>query len=301
MQENRAARVPAPLNQTHENPSRLIALPATPSFSLADANTIVDIEIQADQLLDYINKLTSLADRACSTVLRQTETARLIENNRHSEVSNLRTQLDQQNAQFREQQLAMVRLEEGAMARIAALESQLRQVQNQRSEEQEIRKLRGENAALINRLSEAQEFAKQAQARISADLTPLDQEVNELRLQLANRDKTIESKNSVIKTMELDNRAKSGELEKRLRDSETKLLEQESTLKDKDALIRATAAKEVEIGKLIARLSAECDRLNAELQEKNRIIAQLEPKKAPSIADSTIWRQVMGRFQEESS
>jgi hypothetical protein len=86
-----------------------------------------------------------------------------------------------------------------------------------------------------------------------------------------------------------------------LRDSETKLHEQEALLKEKDALIQATGAKEAEIGKLIARLSTECDRLNTEHQEKIRLPAHPEPKKAQPVTDSKIWRQVIGRFQEESS
>ncbi|TMA87572.1 MAG: hypothetical protein E6J74_29620 [Deltaproteobacteria bacterium] len=301
MQNDRSARVPTPLNNTNKNRTELMALPATPSFSLAEANTIVDIEVQANQLLDYINKLTSLADRACNTAILQTETVQLIEENRNAEITNLRNQLEQQSAQFREQQLAMVRLEEGSKAQITALEIQLRQAEIQRNEEKELRILRRKNVGLISRLDEAEEIAKQAETRIHEQLTPLNREVAELRLQLANRDKTIQAKNNMIKTIELDFRAKIVELEQRLRDSETTLHELQTTIKEKDALIQATAGKEAEIGKLIKRLSTECDKLNTELQEKSRIPAQLEPKKAPSVTDSKIWRQVIGRFQEESS
>src|SRR6266542_3030545 len=221
MQNDRSARVPTPLNNTYKNRTELMALPATPSFSLAEANTIVDIEVQANQLLDYINKLTSLADRACNTAILQTETVQLIE-------------------------------------------------------EKELRILRRKNVGLISRLDEAEEIAKQAETRIHEQLTPLNREVAELRLQLANRDKTIQTKNNMIKTIELDFRAKIVELEQRLRDSETKLHELQTTIKEKDALIQATAGKEAEIGKLIKRLSTECDRLNTELQEKSRLPAQLE-------------------------
>ena len=195
----------------------------------------------------------------------------------------------------------MVRLEEGSKAQITALEIQLRQAEIQRNEEKELRILRRKNVGLISRLDEAEEIAKQAETRIHEQLTPLNREVAELRLQLANRDKTIQAKNNMIKTIELDFRAKIVELEQRLRDSETTLHELQTTIKEKDALIQATAGKEAEIGKLIKRLSTECDKLNTELQEKSRIPAQLEPKKAPSVTDSKIWRQVIGRFQEESS
>ena len=59
------------LDTIQEKQKDVIALPALPSFALADPNNIVDIEIQADHLLNYINKLTALADRACSTAIRQ--------------------------------------------------------------------------------------------------------------------------------------------------------------------------------------------------------------------------------------
>src|SRR5512140_267291 len=45
-----------------------------PNLSFDDANGLVEIEAQANQLLDYISKLSSLADRACVTAIRQTET-----------------------------------------------------------------------------------------------------------------------------------------------------------------------------------------------------------------------------------
>jgi chromosome segregation ATPase len=301
MQNDRPARTVTQSIKSHGNVKELVALPAAPSFSLAEANSILDIEIQADQLLAYINKLTSLADRACSTAISQNETTHLIEENRRSEMINLRNHLDQQSVQLHEQQLALIRLEHESKAKIATLETQLQQTRFHQSEETKLELLRNENANLARRLHEAEALAKQAQSPIQGDLAPLNQEVAELRLQLANRDKTIQIKNNMIKTIELDFRTKIVELEQCLRDGETKLHELQTTIKEKDALIQATAGKEAEIGKLIKRLSTECDRLNTELQEKSRLPAPMEPKKAQSVADSKIWRQVIGRFQEESS
>ena len=298
MQDHRSARAVPPSNKTQENKGDLIAFPATPSFSLAEANSIVDIEIQADQLLSYINKLTSLADRACSTAIRQSETTHLIEENRHSEMMNLRHRLDQQSAQLHEQQLALVRLDHESKAQIASLETQLQGTRLHRNEENELEVLRSENAALISRLGEAEELARQAQARIQEDLAPLQEEVAELRLQLARRDETIHTKQSAIKNHELDFRAKILELKQSLRDAQTEIQNQETKLKDKEALIQATAVKEMEMGNLIKRLSDECAMLSKELQEKNQILPRLEPKKASS-GDAKIWRRVIGRLQEE--
>jgi chromosome segregation ATPase len=301
MQNDRPARTVTQSINSHGTVRELVPLPATPSFALDEANSILDIEIQADQLLAYINKLTSLADRACSTAIRQNETTHLIEENRRSEMINLRNHLDQQSAQLHEQQLALIRLEHESKAKIASLETQLQQASFHRGEANKLEALRNENANLARRLHQAELLAKQAQSHIQGDLAPLNQEVAELRLQVANRDKMIQTKNNTIKTIELDYGAKIVELEQRLRDSETKLHELQTTIKEKDALIQATAGKEAEIGKLIKRLSTECDRLNTELQGKSHLPPQLEPKKAQSVTDSKIWRQVIGRFQEQSS
>jgi chromosome segregation ATPase len=301
MQNDRPARTIVQPIKSHGNMKELVALPAAPSFSLAEANSILDIEIQADQLLAYINKLTSLADRACSTAISQNETTHLIEENRRSEMINLRHHLDQQSTQLREQQIALIRLEHESKAKIATLEIQLQQTKFHRSEERELELLRSKNAKLASRLHEAGTLAKQPQSRIQADLAPLEQEVTELRLQLAKRDETIQSKNSAIKNIELDFRAKILELGQSLRDTQAELKNQETKLAEKDALIQATAGKEAEIGNLIKRLSAECKNLSTELQEKTRRLAQLEGNKTQPTAESTVWRRVMGRLQEEST
>ena len=301
MQNDRPARTIVQPIKSHGNMKELVALPAAPSFSLAEANSILDIEIQADQLLAYINKLTSLADRACSTAISQNETTHLIEENRRSEMINLRHHLDQQSAQLREQQIALIRLEHESKSKIATLETQLQQSEFHRSEEKELELLRSKNAKLASQLHEAEALAKQDQSRVQGDFAPLEQEVAELRLQLAKRDATIQSKNSAIKNVELDFRAKILELEKNLRDAQAELKNQETKLAEKDALIKATAGKEAEIGNFIKRLSAECKNLSTELQEKTRRLAQLEGNKTQPAAESTVWRRVIGRLQEEST
>ncbi len=79
-----------------------------------------------------------------------------------------------------------------------------------------------------------------------------------MRLQLAKRDETIQSKNNAIKNIEVDFRAKILALEQSLRDTQAELRNHEAKLKEKDALVQATAAKEAEMGNLIKRLSTEC-------------------------------------------
>jgi len=65
-------------------------------------------------------------------------------------------------------------------------------------------------------------------------------------------------------------------LQLRLQDAEAKLESQERTVQEKEAGIHAAALREKEIGKLIERLSSECEKLRAELCEKELIISRLE-------------------------
>jgi hypothetical protein len=61
-----------------------------------------------------------------------------------------------------------------------------------------------------------------------------------------------------------------------LQEAEAKFVSQERTLKEKETGIHAAAVREKEIGKLIERLSLECEKLSAELCEKELIISRLE-------------------------
>lgn len=282
-----------------ENPEPIIGVPAPQSFSLADAKSIVEIEIQADQLLNYINRLTTLADRACSTAIQQSSTVHRMEENRQTEISYLRRQLDRSHAQFREQQLTFNRLEESSRARIAGLETQLSHKENLRSEDSsESQRWRKENGALMTRLSQAEEAVRQAQLQAAQQLQPLTEELAEHKRQLAHRDEIVQVKNSAIKAVEAELRGKIMELEQQLRSAQAELKSQAMQLHEKDGLIQATAVKEAEIGQLIKRLSGECETLSAELQQKNLRLAQLEGKRAPA-ADTKAWRRVIGRLQED--
>ena len=298
MERDRRATEPTPPEKTQQPQRDLVSLPSLPSFTLADENNIVDIEIQADHLLNYINKLTALADRACSTAIRQSESAQRTEENRQTEINFLRRQLEQVNAAFREQQIAMTRMEQSSREQIAALETQLRQKEVYRIQrEKEFIQLRSEHDALAIRQSPA--LRQLPSSQVQHEIEPLKQEIADLKLQLANRDEAIQTKNHEIKAMELDFRAQIVELEQTLRDCQNELQIQEAKVKEKEALIQATAAKETEIGNLIKRLSSECESLNGELQQKSQVLARLEGKKTQPSSDGKIWRRVIGRLQEE--
>ena len=289
-------RKPQSDNSELEKTPKVVALPAIPSFSFGDAKNILDIEVQADQLLNYINKLTSLADRACTTALQQSEANQRVEDNRHSEVVYLRRQLDQANNQFREQQRAMGRLEQASRAQITTLEKQLHRKEIE-TMEREIDALRSSGAgpAVVRQPSKPKEESKPLE--VQAETAPLNQELAHLKQQLAARDESIDAKNRMLKAVENDFQSKTAELEQRLRDAQQELQVQEAKVKEKDTLLQATAAKEVEMGSLIKRLSGECEQLNRELQQISQP-RSADADKVPSGGETKIWRRVFGRLQE---
>ncbi len=269
------------------------------SISLAEATSFAEIEQQANQLLDYIGKLSSLADRACDTAVRQTKTAQLSEDSRLFEVSDLRAELEANTAKLEERRRAFETLQNDSQEQISDLGNRLQEKDNQLGEkESELKHLRAEITCLLNRLNGAETVVKQTEG-LQQRIDPLNVEVATLKSQLAQRDETILAKNNALKKVELNHRATITDLEQRLREAETKLQSQETLLKEKDAVLQATASKEVEIGKLIKRLSTECQNLSAELQERNRLLNDLEGKKAPATADGAVWRRVIGKLQEE--
>jgi chromosome segregation ATPase len=277
----------------------LLELPVAPPFSFDDANCVLDIEVRADQLLLYIDKITSLADRACNTAIRQTETAQLLERSRSVELGSLRDQLDKQRGQYQEQQLTLVRLEHESRAQIATLENRLQEIERHRDSvgvQAELRKLQAENTALADQLAAARADSNAASRKPAAT----DQELTELRQQLAQREETIENKNRAIKETERGYISKIKELEGRLSAVESDLQTQEAQLKEKEAILKLSVVKELEVGNLIKRLSAECATLSSQLQERNQKLGEIEASKSNPIGDAKIWRRMITRLQDET-
>ncbi|MGZ8499490.1 MAG: hypothetical protein ACXW5W_13730 [Candidatus Binatia bacterium] len=264
-----------------------------PNLSFDEASGLAEIETQANQLLDYIGKLSNLADRACVTAIRQTETAQRSEETRQTEVATLRNQLEQSTSALQERNLAFTMLDNSSREQMASMEQRLRAAERQLEErETEIASLNRQINELVNRPNTLGYTTEQ-----------LEQEVAEktaaLKNQLSQRDELVKSKTSMFKKAEADFRANIMELEQRLKDAEGTVQRQETQLKDKEIVLQATAAKEVEIGKLIKRLSLECENLSNELQEKTRLMGQLDGKKPQTQPDKNVWRRMIGRLQDE--
>jgi chromosome segregation ATPase len=273
-----------------------------PNLSFDDASGLVEIETQANQLLDYISKLSSLADRACVTAIRQTETAQRSEESRQTEVATLRNQLEQSTLALQERNLAFTMLENSTRDQVLTLEQRLRSAERQLEERQsEIGSLNRQISELANRPVTPGYTEQQLQQEVAKKTAASDQEIVALKNQLSQRDESAQSKANLFKKVEADLRANIVDIETRLKEAETKLHLQENQLKDKEVVIQATAAKELEIGKLIKRLSQECENLSNELQEKTRLMGQLEIKKPQTQPDKdkNVWRRMIGRLQDD--
>ncbi len=95
---------------------------------------------------------------------------------------------------------------------------------------------------------------------METDLTSLCEELKQKNEALRAREIELAGRDETLKVME------------------EKLAIQEKELNEKQCSIVAASAREAEIGKLIERLSSECERLSAELCEKSLIISRFETK-----------------------
>ena len=99
-------------------------------------------------------------------------------------------------------------------------------------------------------------------------------------------------------TSERDQEIDSEDLQLRLQDAEAKLASQERELREKETAIHAATVRETEISKLIERLSSECEKLSAELCEKELMIARLKVKPRYSfINGGKAWEKVLRLVQ----
>ncbi|MDP9131362.1 MAG: hypothetical protein M3N35_13350 [Candidatus Binatota bacterium] len=264
-----------------------------PNLSFDDASGLAEIETQANQLLDYIGKLSNLADRACVTAIRQTETAQRSEETRQTEVATLRNQLEQSTSALQERNLAFTMLDNSSREQMASMEQRLRTAERQLEErETEIASLNRQINELANRPNMPGYTTEQLEHEVA-------EKTAALKSQLSQRDDLLKSKTSMFRKAEADFRANIIELEQRLKDAEGTVQRQETQLKDKEVVLQATAGKEVEIGKLIKRLSLECENLSNELQEKTRLMSQLDGKKPQTQPDKNVWRRMIGRLQDD--
>ncbi|HSQ13846.1 MAG TPA: hypothetical protein VLM90_12540, partial [Candidatus Deferrimicrobium sp.] len=159
-----------------------------PNLSFDEASGLAEIETQANQLLDYIGKLSNLADRACVTAIRQTETAQRSEETRQTEVATLRNQLEQSTSALQERNLAFTMLDNSSRDQMASMEQRLRAAERQLEErETEIASLNRQINELANRPNTTGYTTEQLEQEVA-------EKTAELKNQLSQRDELVKSK-----------------------------------------------------------------------------------------------------------
>jgi len=252
-----------------------------------------DIASQTDQLLELINELKSITDRACDAAVRESECAERIEESKGTEVANLQVRLREKEEALAARDAALRERDEISKARIQDLEIQLRERKTLLEvREIEVGDLKANLRDMTTRLHGAESQARDASGRLGAEMTELARQLKETQTELETRDHQLRHADGDLK-------ARNQDLEVRLQDLESQLQSREAELKEKENLIHAAAAREVGIGRLIARLSEECRKLSAELHQKSLIVAQLEKKQRHFIGDGAVWKKVLGRMKEE--
>jgi chromosome segregation ATPase len=244
-----------------------------------------EIDSHLTRLLNLWNRLNSITDRASDAksrshgrsedfellaiaALREAECADLIEQSMEAQLTTLCGELKQKDEALQARETALVRLEETSNAKLAELETRIHNQENQlRDWEIERQQLMSERDHLAGCLNNAKLAANRPE--VEAHLYPLS-------LDMAKREESVAAKESNLQQAEGDHKTEIENLQLRLQDAEAKLENQEKTLKEKEAGIHAAVLREKEIGKLIERLSSECEKLSEELCEKELIISRLE-------------------------
>ncbi len=230
---------------------------------------------QADVLQSLINELKSMSNLAQDTAVREGGSVRRIDPIKEADPVESTARLKGKEEAIEARELALIKLEEASNAKFEQIEKQLeeRKVQLD-NRESELGRLAARVRGVVDRLN-------QTESEHQSNAERLEGKVAELRRQLKEKDETLAAKNLELEKL-------GGELQSR-----------EAELKEKEKLVQAAAANEAEIGKLIARLSSECERLSSELERKNGAGARAEKKENGAASDGPIWKKILGRINDQ--
>jgi chromosome segregation ATPase len=234
-----------------------------------------------------------LPTEPCDAALREAESADRIQESKEIEIARLRTELKQKDESLQAQAAALARFEETSRTKLAELENRIQ------DKEAQLRLFISERDDLVNRLEEAERAAKQMESEARQFAQRLEAEVASVRLEMQKREEAVAARERALTQVEVDLRANIRSLQFRLQNTEAKLLSCETELKEKEKVIQAAAVRETEIGKLIERLSSECEKLTAELCEKKLMLTQLEDKIRQANSGGQMLKKVLGIVQEE--
>jgi DNA repair exonuclease SbcCD ATPase subunit len=284
---------------------------AKSEFGTAGDDRPPESESHVNRLLNLLKKLKSINERADNTnfregasardfdllviaALREAECADLIEKTMEADLTSLCSELTRKDETLQAREMAMVRLEETSKAQLAELESRVQGQENQlKNLETEQQKLTAERDRLAHSLSAAELAARQADADARQFKERMNEEFSSLKLQTAKREQFPEAKRPDPHRPEGDQKKEIETLQLRLQETEAKLASQEKELKEKERTIHAAGVRETELGKLIERLSAECEKLSAELCEKKLMISRFEDEtRASFLHGGKAWERV---------
>lgn len=227
--------------------------------------------------------------------LREAECADLIEKSMEADLESLCAEMKQKEEALQAQGINLANLEQSANAKLAEMENR---VQNQMAElkdlESQGQQLTTERDDLVNRLHRAELTAKPAQAEARSFKEHLKAEFSELRAHLGTREEVLDSKGSDPRRAETEQKTEFQNLQLRLQELEAKLASQEKVLNEKDRGIHAASVREAGMGKLIERLSSECEKLSAQLCEKTLMAARFETKSRHSfLLKGKVWEKLL--------
>ncbi|MGB7946247.1 MAG: hypothetical protein WCH75_01065 [Candidatus Binatia bacterium] len=262
-----------------------------------------EVDSHLNRLLRLWNRLKSITDHGYDVnspsqdrsqdfellaiaALKEAECADLIEQSMETDLTSLCGELQQKDEALQARETALVRLEETSKAKLAELETHIQILENQlKNWEMERQQLTSERDHLLCRLKEAELAGKRSEA---------EAQVSALNLPVAASDDSVAARESDLHGIAGDPKTDIENLQLRLQDAEAKLLSQKRILEENETGIHAATVREQEIGRLIERLSSECEKLSVELCEKELIISRLEnTRRCYFIDGGKLWGKVL--------
>ena len=254
--------------------------------------TASENETHTSRILQLFNELRSFADQACDAVLCEVQCADRIEESMTAEIKALQGQITEKEECLQARDIALTRLTETSNAKLIEFESLIQNQESQiKSREMQLQQLESERDLIAGRLRETEFAATQAEERARQQWEQREAEFTKLKLELEKREESLGERESTLARNEAELRTNLQNLQTRLRDAESKLASRERELRQRDNLIDAAAAREMEIGRFIEGLSSECEKLSAELCEKRFLIEQLQNKTRHSTNGGKVWKK----------
>jgi chromosome segregation ATPase len=245
----------------------------------AGASSRVELGAQANLLFGLIRDFKLMADRACVAALREARHSSKLEEMAGAELTSLRIQLREKVEALEERDHALREREAFAQETINALETTLRDKEEQLQDcHARSRALLGEIDGLNLRLNEAANAMKQSEARFRDFADHQQGKISFLCQELKSKDNLLQAKDAALKQLDDASRSTIESLEARLQAIGAILETKDAELREKESALEATAGHERTVAQLMQQLALESQALMAELWEKNELVAELENK-----------------------